>query len=238
MAWLGVLLVTALSYGTATVTQTPQTADPMSEVRRTLDAARKELAAYTTAGGAPAASDHPAIKWDAELWAYRTRYPRSEASTLASAEAVRLLYRAELWDRAQARIDSLTADDQAWERLPAVIYEAGIARKDLPATIDRLTRTIAATSSPRVKSSALIVVGRAQRRQGNVDAAVKSCESAKKAAPGTPFAEEADGLVYDIRYLSPGLQAPKITGKARTGRAVTLDGFRGKAVVLVFWGTT
>jgi tetratricopeptide (TPR) repeat protein len=238
MALLGALLMAALGYGATAFTQPPQTADPMAEVRRTLDAARKEIAAYTAAAGAPAAADHPAVKWDAELWAFRDRYPRSEASALASAEAVRLLNRAELWERAQSRIDSLGVDDPAWERLPAVIYEAGIARKELPATIDRLSRVVAATSSPRIKSSALIVVGRAHRRQGNVDAAVKSFEAAKAAAPRTPLAEEADGLVYEIRYLSAGLPAPKITGKSRSGRAVTLEGFRGKAVVLVFWGTT
>ena len=238
MAWLGALLVAALSYGATAFTHPPQTADPMAEVRRTLDEARKEIAAYATAGGALAAANHPALKWDAQLWAFRERYPRSEAAALASAEAVRLLNRAELWDRAQSRIDSLGADDPAWERLPAVIYEAGIARKELPGTIDRLSRVVAATSRPRIKSSALIVVGRAHRRQGNVDAAVKSFEAAKAAAPGTPLAEEADGLVYEIRYLSVGLPAPKITGKSRAGRAVTLEEFRGKAVVLVFWGTT
>ena len=237
MALLGALLLAALGYG-APGFQTPQTADAVAEVRRTLEAARKDIAAYTTAGGALGAADHPAIKWDAELWAYRDRYPRSDASALASAEAVRLLNRAELWDRAQARIDSLAPDDPAWERLPAVIYEAGIARKELPATIDRLSRAAAATASARIKSSALIVVGRAHRRQGDIDAAAQSFEAAKQAAPGTPFAEEAGGLLYELRYLRVGLPAPQITGKARSGRAVTLAGLRGKAVVLVFWGTT
>ena len=238
MAWLGALLLAALGHGATGFVQTSQTADAVAEVRRTLDAARKDIAAYATAGGALGAASHPAIRWDAELWAYRDRYPRSDASALASAEAIRLLNRAELWARAQARIDSLAADDPAWERLPAVIYEAGIARKELPATIDRLSRAAAATGSARIKSSALIVVGRAHRRQGDIDAAAQSFEAAKLAAPGTPFAEEAEGLLYELRYLRVGLPAPQITGKARSGRAVTLAGYRGKPVVLVFWGTT
>ena len=238
MAWLCALLLAAFGYGATGFVQTPQGADAVAEVRRTLDAARKDIAAYTDAGGALGSTDHPAIKWDTELWAYRDRYPRSDASALASAEAVRLLNRAGLWDRAQARIDSLAADDPAWERLPAVIYEAGIARKELPATIDRLSRAAGATGNARIKSSALVVVGRAHRRQGNVDAAAQSFEAAKQAAPGTPFAEEAEGLLYELRYLRVGLPAPQITGKARSGRTVTLAGFRGKAVVLVFWGTT
>ena len=237
MTLLDALLVAALAWGAAGA-QTSPSSDAVADVSRTLDAARKEVAAYKTAGGAAGAADHPAIKWDAALWAYREKYPRSEAATVASTEAVRLLIRAELWDRAQARIDSLDADDPAWERLTSAVYEAAIARKDLPSGIERLSRVVNATTNARIKSSAQLVLGRAYRRQGNTDDAVRLFEAAKAAAPGSPYAEDADGLLYEIKYLSPGLPAPKITGKTRSGRAVTLAGFRGKAVVLVFWGTT
>ena len=238
MIVFGAVVLVVLGWGSTPLTQTPPTSDAVTEVRRTLDAARKEIAAYTTAGGAPATADHPAIKWDAALWAYRERYPRTEAATIAATEAVRLLVRAELWDRAHARVDSIGTDDPAWERLPSVVYEAGIARKDLPSAIDRLSRIIHATTTPRIKSSALIVQGRAYRRQGNRDAALRSFEAAKAAAPGTPYAEEADGLLYEVKYLSPGLPAPQLSGTSRAGHAVTLESFRGKAIVLVFWGTT
>ena len=57
--------------------------------------------------------------------------------------------------------------------------------------------------------------------------------------PGTPQAEEADGLIYEITYLSVGLRAPAISGKPRNARrAITLDSFRGKPIVLVFWAST
>ena len=238
LALLGAAIVAGLGSSSTLLGQSTQAADPVAEVRRTLDAARKDIAAYTTAGGATGAADHPALKWDAALWAYRERYPRSEAAAIASMEAVRLLVRAELWDRAHARIESVGADDLAWERLPSVVYEAGIARKDVPSTIERLSRLAAATTSARIKSSALVVVGRAHRRQGDPEAAVRSFEAARAAAPGTTFAEEADGLLYEIKYLSIGLPAPQISGTSRSGRAITLAGFRGQAVVLVFWGTT
>ena len=215
-----------------------QPADPVAEVRATVDAARKEIAAYTTGGGAPAAADHPALKWDAALWAYRDKYPRSEASALATAEAVRVLARAELSERAQARVDAVDDDDPAWERLAAVVYDASIARKDLPFAIERLSRVANATSSARIKSSALLIVGRAHRRQGDLDAASRAFDAAKAAAPNTPYAEEAEGLLYEVKYLSPGLPAPRISAKTRAGRTLSLDQFRGKAVVLVFWGTT
>lgn len=239
-AWpglLGAAIIAVLGNG-AVCAQAAQAADPVTEVRRTVADARKDITAYTTAGGVPGASDHPALKWEAELWAYRERYPRSEAATIASTEAVRLLIRAELWDGAHARVDSLDADDPAWERMPAAIYEEGIARKDLPSSIERIAKVVAATTNPQIKSAALVVLGRAYRRHGDNAAASRSLEAAKAAAPGTSYAKEADGLLYEIKHLSIGLQAPPISGEARSGRAVSLSGFRGKAVVLVFWGTT
>jgi hypothetical protein len=230
-------IVAGLGSGAA-LAQTAPATDAVAEVRKTLDAARKELATYKSAGGAAGVPDHPAVKWDAALWTYRERYPRSEAATIASTEAVRLLIRAELWDRAQARIDSLEPDDPAWERVPTAIYELGIARKDLPYSIDRLSRVVAATTNSRIKSAALLVLGRAYRRHGDNDAASRSLEAAKAASPGTSYAKDADGLLYEIKYLSVGLRAPAISAEARHGGAVNLASFRGKAVVLVFWGTT
>ena len=222
--------------GRATLAQQPASDPAVAEVRKTIDAARKEVEAYKNDGGA--AADHPAVKWDAALWAYRDRYPRSDAAALASAEAVRLLGRAALWDRAHARVDSLDPDDTAWTRVASPVYEEGIARKDLPYTIDKLSRVTAATTNPAVKSSVGVVLGRAYRRQGDLAAATRALEAAKAASPGTPSAEEADGLLYEIKYLSVGLPAPPVSGKPRNGPAIDLAGLRGKPVVLVFWGTT
>jgi hypothetical protein len=63
-------------------------------------------------------------------------------------------------------------------------------------------------------------------------------QEAKAAAPGTPYAEEAIGLIYEIEHLAVGMAAPAISAKARNGRTVSLSALRGKPVVLVFWGTT
>jgi hypothetical protein len=212
--------------------------DDVAEIRHTVAAARKEIDAYKAAGRAPSAPDHPALKWDAVLWAARDRFAGTDAAAIASAEAIRLLVRAELWDRADARVDSLVPDDTAWERVPAVVYEEAIARKDLRGTIDRLTRIAGATSKPSNRAAAMLVVGRAWRREGDKAAAIQALGVAQAVAPGTPLAEEASGVIYEIEHLSPGLAAPAVSGRARHGRAVDLNSYRGKAVVLVFWGTT
>lgn len=210
----------------------------LDEVRHVLDAARKDIAAYSAAGGRDGMPDHPAIKWSETLWAFRERYPNTDAAALASAEAVRLLVHAELWDRAHARLDSLGPDDPAWGRLAAVVYEESIERKDLPYAIERLSRVAASTSNASVKAPVLVIVGRAYRRQGDKEAATRALKAAMTAGAGTPAAEEADGLLYEIAHLSVGAPAPLFNTRARNGRAVSLAALRGKPVVLVFWGTT
>jgi hypothetical protein len=210
----------------------------VTEVRETLDAARKDIDAYTSAGGRAGTPEHPAIKWDSALWAYRDRYPGTDAAAIGSAEAVRLLVRAELWDRAHARIDSLAVDDTAWPRVAPVVYSEGIAHKDLPSAIERLSRVAATTTNASIKAPVLVVVARAYRRQDDKEAATRALEAAKAAAPGTPVAEEADGLLYEIAHLSIGLPAPPISGRTRSGRTISLAALRGKPIVLVFWGTT
>jgi hypothetical protein len=237
---VAVIVAAGLGEGRRAVAQTqPAPNTPVTEVRQTLAEARKEMDAHKTAGGAAGTPDHPAVKGDAALWAYRDKYPRSDAAAIGTFEAIRLLVRAELWDRAHARIASLQFDDPAWSRVASMVYEAGIARKDLPSAIATLSRAATATTDASIKSSVLLVLGRAYRRHGNNAAATGSLEAAKSAAPGTPAAEQADGLIYEIRYLSVGLQAPAISGKPRNARqAITLDSFRGKPVVLVFWGST
>jgi hypothetical protein len=235
--FLAALVFAAASPGRVVLAQEAADAG-VAEVRQTIDSARKEIEGYKTAGGQAGTPEHPAIKWDAVLWAYRDRYPGSFAAAIASAEAVRQLVRAELWDRAHARVDSLTADDPAWPRIAPVVYDEGIARKDLPYTIEKLSGIAASTSKASIKAPVLVIVARAYRRQGDKDAAIRTLEAVKTAAPGTPDAEEADGLLYEIAHLRVGVPAPPISGTARNGRAVSLAALRGKPVVLVFWGTT
>ena len=242
MTWVRFAAITSLVVtgfaAPATLAQPAQNPG-VTEVRQAVDAARKDIAAYKAAGGAPGAADHPAIKWDATLWAFRERYPRSDAATTATAEAIRLLVGAERWDRAHARVDSLDPDDPAWARVASPIYDEGIARKDLPTAIERLSRAASQTTTPAIKSSVLIVLARAYRRHRDNPSALRALETAKAANPTPLVTEEADGLIYEITYLSAGLAAPAISGKPRNGgRAISMDSLRGKPVVLVFWGST
>jgi hypothetical protein len=159
-------------------------------------------------------------------------------SRTATIAALRTLVTDQRWDELDARIESFPPDDPLWERLPPVIYQAGIERNDLPAVIATLSRIANATTSPSIRAAALLVVGRAHRREGNRAAATQALEQARDAVPGAPLAEEAAGVIYEIEHLSPGLLAPPITATARDGGTISPASLRGRPVVLVFWGTT
>ena len=238
-----VRILSALVLVSLPLTVSAQTAPPpanvaATELRQLTTDARTEIDAYLAAGGALGAPDHPAVKWDAALWEFRQRNAGTEAAAMAAVEATRLLVRAELWDRAHARIDSIDVDDPTWQRLAYVVYEVGIARKDLPYAVEHLSRVAAATRIPAIKAAVLVAMGRAHRRAGDPAAATSALEAARAAAPGSAPARDAEGLIYEIEHLSVGMPAPAIVGKARNGGTVDLAAFRGKAVVVIFWGST
>ena len=211
--------------------------DPLATVRKMVTDAREEIETFEKSNPA-AASPHPAVKWDAALWAIHEREPRTDAGARAAVEAVRLLTQADMWPRADARVESLGLEDPAWEGLPWVLYEAGIRRKDLPAVITKLFSVAESAPKPATKAAALMIIGRAYRRQGDIDAAKRALEASRAAAPGSTYAEESKGVIYEIDYLSVGKIAPAISTTARNGRPASLAALRGKPVVLVFWGTT
>ena len=237
-ALLGAALIATCQPAFAQTSPTPADAAAVAEIRQTIDAAWKDVQAFDKAGGKPGAPDHPALKWHETLWSYREQHPGTAAAARATADAIRLLVRGQFWDQAHARMTAVGVDDPAWERLSAAVYEEGSTRKDFAYTIETLSKVAAATTSATIKSATLLDVGRAQRRQGNVDAAKASFEVSRAAAPGSASATEADRVLYEIVHLGPGLPAPTFSAKGRDGKIVDLASFRGRPVVLVFWSTT
>jgi hypothetical protein len=233
-----VLGIALLAGGRSARAQTPQVTPALAEVQQTITTARAEFDAYRTGGGKPGTPDHPAAKWQAMLWEYRQRYPKTEAVALATAEVIRLLLRADLSEQGHARVDSLDADDAAWVRVPSFLYDEAVLWKDFTYALAKFSGIATTTTSASIKSAALLALGRTQRRQGDPAAATKTLEAARAAAPGAASAEEADGILYEIAHLSVGLPAPTFSAKARHGSAVDLARLHGRAVVLIFWAST
>src|SRR5690349_15547536 len=80
--------------------------DPLVAVGKMVTDARNEIEAFEKSKPVPGAQ-HPAVKWDAALWAVHEREPQTEAGARAAVEAIKLLTQADLWSRADARVESL-----------------------------------------------------------------------------------------------------------------------------------
>jgi thiol-disulfide isomerase/thioredoxin len=52
-----------------------------------------------------------------------------------------------------------------------------------------------------------------------------------------PISKLAGPVLFEIRFLQPGKEVPEITGTDLGGKPLKLSSFRGKVVLLVFWGS-
>ena len=53
---------------------------------------------------------------------------------------------------------------------------------------------------------------------------------------GFRLADQAAAMLFEIQNLTPGATAPEIVGTDQTGQTFRLSDYRGRPVVLVFWG--
>ncbi len=227
-----------LSASTGWNQERPATEPATAEVRKTLEQAQGEIAAFRNAGGKAGADDHPARKWSAALWDYRQRNPGTDAAGLAAAEAIHLLVHAERFAEVESLAESLEASDPGWERLPNFLLEAANLRKDYGYLLRKLDWLAQNSMSPKAQAAALFARGRALRQQGDAAGAAAAFEKLRRDYPAAPQAQEAANLLYEMSNLGLGKAAPEVAARTRAGKAVTLAGFRGQAVALIFWSST
>jgi hypothetical protein len=61
-------------------------------------------------------------------------------------------------------------------------------------------------------------------------------ETIKKDYADTRYAKEADGYIFEMERLQIGMAAPEIEATDQDGKSFKLSDYRGKVVVLDFWG--
>lgn len=98
--------------------------------------------------------------------------------------------------------------------------------------------------SPDAKAAALLALGRMSKESDPAVAEKYFQEVATKYPDAKfdmfgrkmKFGEEAKNELFDIQHLGIGKQAPEITGEDVDGKKFSLSDYRGKVVVLDFWG--
>lgn len=101
-------------------------------------------------------------------------------------------------------------------------------------------RTIRADSKDAAgKLQASLVLGIVQMRSAAEKDRAEGREllaEVERTAAGTPIAASAAGFLFELDHLQVGMKAPEVEGTDQAGEAFRLSAYRGKVVVLDFWG--
>jgi tetratricopeptide (TPR) repeat protein len=107
-----------------------------------------------------------------------------------------------------------------------------------------LEKIVESNTNAEPKASALLALGR-RVKSTNPDKAEKYFEEITTKYPNAKYeifgrkmnlGEEAKNELFEIQHLGIGKQAPEITGEDIGGKKFTLSDYRGKVVLLDFWG--
>ena len=234
---LGLVLLLALPALT-TSTQKPPTPDPeMDRVQAMISQAKKDAEQFLKSGGKPGDANNPNLKWSAQLWHYREKHPGTPATVIATIEALRLLNRADRLSELQAKADTLKPDDAAWKQVFYVLMSAGSKTKDYSYLISKAEALSQTAVDGNIKAQARFNIGDAYWRTKDIESARKAFQAVVNEYPGTEYAEEAEGNLREIEFLNLGQPAPEFERTTINGDPISLAGFKGKVVVLKFWGT-
>jgi tetratricopeptide (TPR) repeat protein len=237
---LGVALSITLLTQTALTVKAQNTPAPDKELGRVaamISQAKTEADQFLKSGGKPGDANNPNVKWAAELWQYREKHPSSPATAIATVEALRLLNRADRLSELQAKTDTLKPDDAAWQQVFYVLMSAASKTKDYSYLISKAEALAQSAPDKEIKAQARFNIADAYWRTKDTDRARKAFQAVVADYPGTAYAEEAAGNLREIEFLNLGQPAPEFARTTISGDPISLAGFKGKVVVLKFWGT-
>ena len=235
---VGTLLGLTLLLTATVCAQNTSTGDTeMDRVQAMIGQARKDAEQFSKSGGKPGDANNPNLKWSTALWQYREKHPGTPATAIATAEALRMLNRADRLSELQAKADTLKPDDVAWKQVLYVLMSAASKSKDYSYLISKAEALSQTAVDPEVRAQARFNIGDAYWRARDNDRARKAFQAVVSEYPQTGFAEEAEGNLREIEFLNPGQPAPPFERTTLTGDPISLARFKGKVVVLKFWGT-
>ena len=222
---------------TTNAQNTPTPDKEMSRVQAMINQAKKDAEQFSKSGGKPADANNPNLKWSAALWQYRETHPGTPPTVTATSEALRLLNRADRLSELQTKADTLKPDDPAWKQVLYVLMSAASKSKDYSYLINKAESLSQHAVDPEIKAQARFFIGDAYWKTKDIDRARKAFQAVVAEYSQTRFAEEAKGNLWEIEFLNPGQPAPAFERTTIGGAPISLAGFKGKVVVLKFWGT-
>lgn len=121
------------------------------------------------------------------------------------------------------------------QSLPYMFFEDPKRESKIAGMLDKI---VAGNPDPNVKASALYAKADliAGNGRGDADKAMKIYEEIVAKYPNSPMGKRAKGAIFEAQNLVPGKVAPDFEAEDENGRKFKLSDYRGKVVVLDFWG--
>ena len=233
---LGLMFLVTLTARAQNTSAKPD--DPeLNRVQAMVRQAKEESEQFSKSGGKASEPNNPNLKWAATLWEYRNKHPGTPATAIATTEALRLLVRADRISEMQTKADTVKLDEAAWKRAIYVLVEAAAKNKDYNYLISKTQALSQTAIDPEIKVFAHMTLGEGYWKKGETEQARVTFEAVIAQYPKTPYAEEAEGNLMEMELLNPGQPAPQFSRTTIKGEPISLGGFKGKVVVLKFWGT-
>lgn len=119
--------------------------------------------------------------------------------------------------------------------VPRLAYSLGKDR------CDEIMAKLAKSPNKNVQGAALYSEASAALRNRKIDAKAKEAAHAKleravELAPHASFTPKAQGILFEANHLQVGMKAPDIEGRDTDGVAFKLSDYKGKVIMVDFWG--
>jgi len=229
--------VTAVLFLLAASVLADETLDALADLQKEYEAAVEEF--YRPAREAHERgeklqldySKHPNGIYAPRFLAFAKEHPKTEAAAKAFVMALKLTRTKEIQSDAKL---ALLRDHLESAALEDVVYSF----RDDPAALRKLSE-----ESPHriVRGRALLVTAQ-QAMEDEQEGALAILREVKEKYADVPYfrgitlGQKADGCIFEIERLGIGKEAPDIEGVDLDGVAFKLSDYRGKVVVLDFWG--
>ena len=209
----------------------------MDRVQAMIADAKQEVEQFTKGGGKADDPKHPNLKWADTFWRYRLKHPGTPATAAATTQALTLLNRSDRISDLQAKADTLKLDEPAWKQVIFLLFSAAIKTKDYSYFLSKAEALTRSAVDPNIQALARFKIGEAHWRKKDLDQARTAFQTVIARYADTSYAEDAKGNLREIEFLNVGQVAPQFERATISGDQLSLEGFKGKIVVLKFWGT-
>jgi len=196
-----------------------------------------ECNGFRERGGRAGASDDPARKWAEEFWKYREEHPGTPGAAQATGLAFAWMDHGQMYEVLIARADLLPLQDSLWASVIARVQDSSRRRGDYSSLFSRAQRLLDASTTPLIKASTHIALGKAYRDLGQTDKARQAFEAAAAEAPNAPAAADAERFLYEMSQLQVGQPAPRFEATTLDGKPFNSGDMRGKVVLLNLWAS-